>query len=174
MVCSMQPHGNHWRWRSNRTLMLLIATSLLLGRVGYFLSLDPRDPRLSTTIIFAKPRQPGYENLDLLDADVRVGGIDVGPFFQPLTYGCLGPPLFGHEHGYTHPRSHRRRFLTGTATGLLARGSSASTWLSQHLGLRQPIPNLSVLVNHTTPGSQMWRPPFRSRVPAIHCVRLTR
>ena len=34
----------------------------------------------------------------------------------------------------------------------MARGSSASTWLAQHLGLRQPIPNLSVLVESYNAG----------------------
>jgi uncharacterized protein (DUF1501 family) len=41
----------------------------------------------------------------------------------------------------------RRRFLTGKApTGLLARGSSASTWLASKLGAENVIANLSVAV----------------------------
>ena len=41
----------------------------------------------------------------------------------------------------------RRRFLTGRPpSGLQARGSSGSAWLSAHLGAEEPIPNLSVQV----------------------------
>ena len=41
----------------------------------------------------------------------------------------------------------RRRFLTGRPpSGLQARGSSGTSWLSAHLGADEPIPNLSVQV----------------------------
>ena len=47
----------------------------------------------------------------------------------------------------------RRRFLTGKSpTGLQARGSSASTWLSEYFGLAEPIPNLSVRVENFNSG----------------------
>ena len=120
------------------------------------ISLDPRDPRdFNNTNIRETQIQPAYDLLDLPDADIlQVGDIKVGPFFTPLTSWLprisivrgMSMDTLTHEVG-------RRRFITGKSpTGLLARGSSAATWLAQHHGLKEPIPNLSVLVESYNSG----------------------
>ncbi|MGB0647067.1 MAG: DUF1501 domain-containing protein [Bradymonadia bacterium] len=120
------------------------------------LALDPRDPRQFNNLNMRETQiQPGYELLDLPDADIiRVGDINVGPFFSPLVPWMdrvsivrgMSMDTLTHEVG-------RRRFLTGKSpTGLQARGSSASTWLSEYFGLAEPIPNLSVRVENFNSG----------------------
>lgn len=120
------------------------------------LSLDPRDPRLFNSENIRETQiQPAYDLLDLADADiVKVGDVSVGPFFTPLIPWLprisivrgMSMDTLTHEVG-------RRRFITGKPpSGLLARGSSASTWLAQHYGLKEPIPNLSVMVESYNEG----------------------
>jgi uncharacterized protein (DUF1501 family) len=120
------------------------------------LSLDPRDPRqFNNDNIRETQIQPAYDMLDLPDADIiRVGDLSVGPFFTPLIEWMprisivrgMSMDTLTHEVG-------RRRFITGKPpSGLFARGSSASTWLAQHYGMKEPIPNLSVLVESYNDG----------------------
>ena len=115
------------------------------------LSLDPRDPadfhygNVSSTLI-----QPGYDQVQALDTQpfVASSGVMFGPFIGDLAKWAqdlavvrgMSMDTLSHEAG-------RRRFLTGKPpSGLLARGSSASTWLSSALGADDAIPNLSVRV----------------------------
>lgn len=120
------------------------------------LGLDPRNPRrFNNENIRETQIQPGYDLLDLPDADIiQVGDIEVGPFFTPLVPWMdrlsiirgMSMDTLTHEVG-------RRRFLTGKSpSGLQARGSSASTWLAEHFGLSEPIPNLSVRVENYNSG----------------------
>jgi uncharacterized protein (DUF1501 family) len=114
------------------------------------LSLDPRDPRQFTNGNMRTTRiQPGYEFVERPDADlVRAGGLTFGPYIGDLTRHVdklavvrgMTMDTLTHEVG-------RRRFLTGKPpAGLSARGSNSSTWLAGHLGLGEPIPQLSVQV----------------------------
>ena len=117
------------------------------------LSLDPRDPRdfhmgnLSDTLI-----QPAYDVLDdpghLVDIQVASSGVTFGPYMGDLVNHAdrlavirgMSMDTLTHEAG-------RRRFLTGKVpSGLLARGSSAATWLASQLGNTQLIPQISVNV----------------------------
>ncbi len=115
------------------------------------LGLDPRDPadfhygNLSSTLI-----QPGYDQLQALNAQPIMAetGVMFGPYIGDLIKWAgdlavvrgMSMDTLSHEAG-------RRRFLTGKPpSGLLARGSSASTWLSSALGADDAIPNLSVRV----------------------------
>ncbi|MBR56433.1 MAG: hypothetical protein CMH54_00075 [Myxococcales bacterium] len=122
------------------------------GGWDVLLSLDPRDPDVFTdenraiTLI-----QPGYDRLDLPTGGPifePVQGMNLGPFIGSLRYHAqdmvvvrgMSMETLTHDTG-------RRRFLTGKApSGILARGSSTDTWLAQHLGGGQPIPNLSLRV----------------------------
>lgn len=117
------------------------------------LSLDPRDPRdfhmgnLSDTLI-----QPAYDQLDdpghIVDIIQAPNGITFGPYIGDLLAHAdrmavirgMSMDTLTHEAG-------RRRFLTGKVpSGLLARGSSASTWLASQLGDGELIPQISVNV----------------------------
>lgn len=117
------------------------------------LSLDPRDPRdfhmgnLSDTLI-----QPAYDVLDdeghVADIIHAPTGVDFGPYIGDLLNHAdrlavvrgMSMDTLTHEAG-------RRRFLTGKVpSGLLARGSSAATWLASQLGPTQLIPQISVNV----------------------------
>lgn len=121
------------------------------GGWDILLGLDPRDPVVfNNGNVSATRIQPGYElltatNVDLVDAG---GGMILGPFVGELAalrdrlivVRGMSMDTLTHEVG-------RRRFLTGKPpSGLLARGSSASSWLASRLGADQPIPNLSVQV----------------------------
>lgn len=115
------------------------------------LSLDPRDPAVFTeenvpqTLI-----QPGYDRLVDSDGQLRVAGNGMvfGPHIGDLADHAerlaivrgMSMETLTHEAG-------RRRFLTGKPpSGLLARGSSAATWLASSLGGGEPIPNLALRV----------------------------
>ena len=121
------------------------------GGWDILVGLDPRDPgvfsdeRLRSTLI-----QPGYDRLDGVDRNVIYGvnGMMFGPHIGELVRHSnrlavvrgMSMETLTHEAG-------RRRFLTGRPpSGLQARGSSGSSWLSAHLGAEEPIPNLSVNV----------------------------
>ena len=121
------------------------------GAWDILLSLDPRrmseypDDNIAETRI-----QPGYDRVELADADViDVAGMQVGPYLGDLMLGhapklCIvrgmSMDTLAHDVG-------RRRFLTGKPpAGLLARGSSVATWLASSLGLEDAIPNLAVQV----------------------------
>jgi hypothetical protein len=115
------------------------------------LSLDPRDPLLfhagnvKNTFI-----NPGYEMIEDYDTTlIPVGsGEFVGPFMGDLVnhYDKLAIVRGMSMDTLTHEVG-RRRFLTGKPpAGLLARGSSAATWLASALGAENPIPNLAMRV----------------------------
>ena len=127
------------------------------GAWDVLLSLDPRNPdhfhsnNVGDTLI-----NPGY---DLLDDD----GHSIDPFYASTGTGSdifLGPyigDLANHAgklaivrgmsmETLTH-EAGRRRFITGKPpSGLAARGSSTATWLANHLGAADTIPNLAVRV----------------------------
>ncbi len=125
------------------------------GAWDVLLGLDPRDPRQFTNGNLRTTRiQPGYELVEQNDADlIRVAtaaGPEMvfGPYIGELTrhvdrlavINGMSMDTLTHEVG-------RRRFLTGKApSGLQARGSSAGTWLAEHFGGQEPIPQLSVQV----------------------------
>ena len=98
--------------------------------------------------------QPGYELLDLpmqmsFESAISMLAILLPPHSWmdriSIVRG-MSMDTLTHEVG-------RRRFLTGKSpTGLQARGSSASTWLSEYFGLAEPIPNLSVRVENFNSG----------------------
>ena len=115
------------------------------------LGLDPRDPRdfhmgnLSDTLI-----QPAYDLLDdpghVVDVIQASTGVTFGPYIGDLLNHAdklavvrgMSMDTLTHEAG-------RRRFLTGKVpSGLLARGSSAATWLASRLGDGELIPQISV------------------------------
>ncbi len=122
------------------------------GGWDILVGLDPRDPRafhdgnLRQTLI-----QPGYDRLNNSIRDVRIDpqtGMMFGPHIGDLANHAsklaivrgMSMDTLTHEAG-------RRRFLTGKPpSGLLARGSSANTWLSAKLGANEIIPNLSIRV----------------------------
>ena len=120
------------------------------GGWDVLLSLDPRHPAEYNESNLAEFRiQPGWQFLDNPNVEmVDVGnGVQFGPFIGDLgrIHGdklCvvrgMSMETLTHEVG-------RRRFLTGKPpSGLLARGSSAATWLAYSLGAEQPVPNLAV------------------------------
>ncbi len=121
------------------------------GGWDILLGLDPRDPAVftngnaSTTLI-----QPGYELATTLSAPVidplGDGTMRLGPFMGELARHAsrlcvvrgLNMDTLTHEVG-------RRRFLTGRPpSGLIARGSSADTWLTSVVGGDEAIPNLTI------------------------------
>ncbi len=122
------------------------------GGWDILVGLDPRDPRqfndgnLRQTLI-----QPGYDRLNNSIKDVRIDaqtGMMFGPHVGDLANHAsklaivrgMSMDTLTHEAG-------RRRFLTGKPpSGLLARGSSANTWISAKLGANELIPNLSIRV----------------------------
>ena len=121
------------------------------GGWDVLLSLDPRDPQffhagnVKNTFI-----DPGYERIEDYDTTLIPVGSDryLGPFmgdlvdhFDKMTIvRGMSMDTLTHEVG-------RRRFLTGKPpAGLLARGSSAATWLASALGADNPIPNLAMRV----------------------------
>ena len=120
------------------------------GGWDILLSLDPRDPQLFNegnirqTLI-----QPGYQLLpNGYQQRIEAGGITFGPYIGDLAIHAdkltvirgMSMDTLTHAVGM-------RRFLTGKPpSGLIARGSSGSTWLASHMGQAQPIPNLSVQV----------------------------
>jgi uncharacterized protein (DUF1501 family) len=122
------------------------------GGWDILVGLDPRDPRqfndgnLRQTLI-----QPGYDRLANSSRDIRIDestGMMFGPHMGELVNHAsklaivrgMSMDTLTHEAG-------RRRFLTGKPpSGLLARGSSANTWLSAKLGSNELIPNLSIRV----------------------------
>jgi len=123
------------------------------GGWDVLLGLDPRDPRefpSETESIRNTRIQPGYETLQLADADiVRVNEeIAFGPFIGALRGHAdkmaiirgMNMESVAHEGG-------RRRFLTGKPpSGTLARGSSGATWLAGRFGGGELVPNLSLRV----------------------------
>jgi uncharacterized protein (DUF1501 family) len=121
------------------------------GGWDILLGLDPRDPAQFNSGNMSQTRiQPGYELLRGTDGQlVRTGsGLTFGPHIGMLAdhhdkvavVRGMSMETLTHEAG-------RRRFLTGKPpSGLLARGSSASTWFASMHGQGQAIPNLSVQV----------------------------
>jgi len=133
------------------------------GGWDILLGLDPRDPtefhsgNLPETLI-----QPGYELLRVgghsTDLVQSPAGITFGPFIGELAAHAdrvavvrgMSMETLTHEAGM-------RRFLTGKPpSGLLARGSSASTWLASLLGGEQLVPNLSVQVESYNVDQPTW------------------
>ena len=121
------------------------------GGWDVLLSLDPRDPRLFHSANLAETMiQPGYELLDdpghIVDVIDTAAGIQFGPYIGDLAAHAdrlavvrgMSMETLTHEAG-------RRRFLTGKVpSGLLARGSSASTWLASLLGDDLLVPQIAV------------------------------
>lgn len=119
------------------------------GGWDVLLSLDPRDPadfhggNVKKTLI-----DPGYGLIEDYDTTLLTTpqGHTLGPFMGDL-FGHMDKlaivrgmsmETLTHEVG-------RRRFLTGKPpSGLIARGSSAATWLASQLGSNDPIPNLAM------------------------------
>ena len=112
-------------------------------------TLDPRDPSVFTKSAIPDTLiDPNYSAFSPAYQDqVPVGdGQFVGPYLGELTNHFdelaivrgLNMESLSHSVG-------RMRFLTGrTPAGLLARGSSASTWLASKLGEDNVIANLSI------------------------------
>ncbi len=125
------------------------------GAWDVLLGLDPRDPRTFTNGNLRTTRiQPGYELVERTDADLihvptAAGGeLTFGPYIGDLARHVdrlavirgMSMDTLTHEVG-------RRRFLTGKPpSGLQARGTSAGTWLADHFGGKEPIPQLAVQV----------------------------
>ncbi len=123
------------------------------GGWDLLLSLDPRDPtRFNSENIGDTLIQPGYDQLDDDGNDGSLvetkAGITFGPYIGDLRAHAdeiavirgMSMETLTHEAGL-------RRFLTGKPpSGLLARGSSAATWLAGTFGEADLIPNLSVRV----------------------------
>ena len=121
------------------------------GGWDIIVGIDPKDPvqfnagNMNQTRIY-----PGYELLQGTDGlPIRTpSGLTFGPFIGDLAnhhdkvavVRGMSMETLTHEAG-------RRRFLTGKPpSGLLARGSSASTWFAAQFGRGQPIPNLATRV----------------------------
>ncbi len=120
------------------------------GGWDVLVSLDPRDPATFTSeIVPSTFIEPAYDQLQNSDGQlVRTANHTFGPFIGELArhsdklavLNGMSMETLTHEAG-------RRRFLTGKApSGLQARGSSASSWLTAHHGNEQPIPNLAIRV----------------------------
>jgi hypothetical protein len=120
------------------------------GGWDVMLSLDPKDPtRFGPENVASTLVQPAYEQLEGSEGRlVEVGGRFFGPHIGELArHGDKLAVLNGMSMETLTHEAGRRRFLTGKSpSGLLARGSSASTWLAAHYGNQVPIPNLSVRV----------------------------
>ncbi|MEE2643492.1 MAG: DUF1501 domain-containing protein, partial [Myxococcota bacterium] len=127
------------------------------GGWDILLGLDPRDPRLfNQSTLRSTLIQPAYELLDGPSQDIirAPNGMTFGPHIGELIRHAdrlavvrgISMETLTHEVG-------RRRFITGKApSGLLARGSSASTWLAAKLGAEEAIPNLSLRVENFNQG----------------------
>ncbi len=121
------------------------------GGWDILLGLDPRDPaRFDAENIASTLIQPGYELLvNRPNAlPITAGGLTFGPYIGEMARHAsklavirgMSMETLTHEAG-------RRRFITGKPpSGLLARGSSISTFLASKLGQEHPIPNLSIQV----------------------------
>lgn len=121
------------------------------GGWDVLLGLDPRDPSVFTADVQAETRiEPGYNTLLTpgLGPVPLSTGVTVGPYFGALADWAddvvivrgMSMETLTHETG-------RRRFITGKPpSGLLARGSSISSYLAAELGAGQPIPNIAM--NH--------------------------
>ena len=120
------------------------------GGWDILLGLDPRDPMsFNQANMRVTGIQPGYELLESSDgALVVTPQMTLGPHIGALANHSdklavirgMSMDTLTHEVG-------RNYFLTGKVpSGLQARGSSASTWLSSVLGESHPIPNLAVEV----------------------------
>ena len=120
------------------------------GGWDILLSLDPRDPTVFTNdgaTVSKTKIMPGYELLTpfVETPYVDIGHGYVGPFMGDLAAKhadkmaiVRGINMETLSHG-----SGRKRFLTGKpASGVQARGSSASTWFVSQLGQENVIPNL--------------------------------
>lgn len=122
------------------------------GGWDILLSLDPRHPAEFNESNLAEFRiQPGWQFLEDPDVDmVDAGnGIEFGPFIGDLgtMHGDKLAVIRGMSMETLTHEVGRRRFITGQPpSGLLARGSSAATWLAYALGAEQPVPNLAVQV----------------------------
>ncbi len=133
------------------------------GAWDVLLSLDPRDPNVFTNAASATTRiQPGYEQLDDVTNDgslvVAKNGAVFGPYIGRLASHSdklcvvrgMSMDTLTHEVG-------RRRFLTGRPpSGLLARGSSAATWLAAQLGQSEVVPNLAIRVESYNVDQPNW------------------
>ena len=126
-------------------------------------SLDPRDPAVFTkstipdTLIDPSYDVfgPSYQN------QVEVGdGHFVGPYFGNLTSQFEDVAIVRglSTESLSHSVAFRRALTGRPPTGLLARGSSASTWLASKLGQTNTIANLSVGVETYN----VDQPPFAS------------
>jgi len=108
--------------------------------------------------------QLGYDNL-------RTVGTGITDPMPAMHDGVLLGPYIGNLKDWTHRTAFvrgmsmdtlthevgRRRFLTGKPpSGLLARGSSASTWLATLLGADHPVPNLSARVESYNVDQPAW------------------
>jgi uncharacterized protein (DUF1501 family) len=119
------------------------------GGWDILLGLDPRDPAQFNSSNMSQTRiQPAYELLDNTDGQLirTASGLTFGPHIGMLAdhHDKLAVVRGMSMETLTH-EAGRRRFLTGKPpSGLLARGSSASTWFASKYGQGQPIPNLSV------------------------------
>ncbi len=122
------------------------------GGWDILLGLDPRDPVVFNNGVVSQTRiQPGYDRLvGITNANVvtAANGLQFGPYIGEMLQHAprlavvrgMSMDTLTHEVG-------RRRFLTGKPpSGLQARGSTASAWLSGWLGEEHAIPNLSVQV----------------------------
>ena len=122
------------------------------GGWDILLGLDPRDPAVFTVEASGDTRiMPGYDLLQsMVDANIRTAstGVQFGPHIGRLfdraaditVVRGMSMETLTHEAG-------RRRFLTGKApAGVVARGSSASTWLASRLGENEVLANLALNV----------------------------
>jgi len=135
------------------------------GGWDILLGLDPRDPAVFTEDLKTETLiEPGYGNLRLVGSGItdpsliQANGATFGPFLGSMAQWMdrtavirgMSMDTLTHEVG-------RRRFLTGKQpSGLLARGSSAATWLSALLGVEHAVPNLSARVESYNVDQPAW------------------
>jgi len=135
------------------------------GGWDVLLGLDPREPdRFNPETVGETRILPGYDRLASSDGVlVRAGAQTFGPHIGELQSHIdrlavvrgMSMETLTHEVG-------RRRFLTGKPpSGLLARGSTTSTYLATHFGGDEPIPNLSVRVESFNPDLPSWASALR-------------
>lgn len=145
------------------------------GAWDVLLSLDPRDPTVFTNAAAATTRiQPAYDLLDdnandgspVIGKDGSFWGPYIGRLANHLEHLCvvrgMSMDTLTHEVG-------RRRFLTGKPpSGLLARGSSAATWLAAELGKDEVVPNLALRVESYNVDQPNWASGLKvARVPDL-------
>lgn len=118
------------------------------GGWDVLMALDPRDPaKFTNDKKGATQIQPGYEMLQANSQElVETPSITFGPYIGDLAQHAERMAVVrGMSMDTVAHTTGLRRFLTGKPpSGIMARGSSSSTWLASVLGKEHAIPSLSV------------------------------